>query len=120
MINRPTAIFLATALCVLPLTAQSDEEEAEKERVVPRVEKPIGDTYVPLEGAPWNHRLSPEIQTLREYQEQQAEKERKAARERRRSELESRIQAPDPGAPGAAPEPVIEETPDSLRIRDPE
>ena len=111
-------LLLLPALLALPLLAISEEEK--KDGILPKVDKPIPDTYEPLDGADWNHRTSDEIKALREYQKQQKEKERSEQEQQLRKELESKIQAPDPGAAPPPSDPEIEEDGDSLRISDPD
>ncbi len=94
--------------------------EAKKEGILPKVEKPIPDTYAPLDGADWNHRTSDELRQLREFQKLKEEQAETEQRMQLREELDAKIQAPDPGAPQAAAQPVVEESENQLRIRDPE
>lgn len=117
-----TVILFLAMLGMVPGTSLADKEQpaGKKEGLLPKVDKPIADTYAPLDGADWNHRMSPELQTLREYQRQEREQEEQASEEELRSRLESRIQAPDPGAPGAGQKPAIQETEEGLRISDPD
>lgn len=111
-------IILLPVLLGLPALALAEKEK--KEGLFPKVEKPIADTYQPLDGADWNHRTSEELRELREYQSQKKEQERSEYEAERRKALEAKIQAPDPGASPASSPPQIEEESGRIRIKDTE
>ncbi len=111
--------LLILAALALPFSI-AHSEDAKKEGFLPKVDKPISDTYEPLDGASWNHRTSEEIQTLREYQKQNQEKAESKRQLQLREELEAKIQAPDPGAVQPAPAPQVVESENRIQISDPE
>ena len=115
---------LSSALCLglyFVSAAALADDAGKKQGILPKVDKPIPDTYEPLDGADWNHRTSEELRTLREYQRQEKEKQGESEeRKRLRSKLESKIR--EPGSENALPAstPEIEADSDSMRISDPE
>lgn len=118
--HRKTAstTLLLTAAVIAVGNAQAADEK--KSGIIPKVDKPIPDTYEPLDGADWNHRMSDELKTLREYQKQNQEKAEAERQLKLRQELESKIQAPDPGAANPAAPPEVIESDNKLQISDPE
>lgn len=115
--------FLSISLCLgisLVSATAFAEETDDKQGLLPKVDKPIPETYEPLDGADWNHRTSQELKELREYQKQKKAKANSEYEARQRKELENKIQAPDPGAAPPATTPPVEDNNDRLRIRDPE
>ena len=88
-----------------------------------RVQKPIDETYEPLDGAAWNHRYSKELEELRAWRDAKAAFEREYQPEpgtlqSKPSIPEDRIQGPEPTVTSQRAEPTLEEDEDSLRIRE--
>ena len=81
---KKLSLVLLMGLGAITMTAQGEDAEKKSGLLPKKVDKPIPDTYEPLDGADWNHRLSPELQTLREYQDQQAEEQESEERQKLR------------------------------------
>lgn len=88
-----------------------------------KVEKPIDDTYQPLEGNEVNHRYFNTLDELRAWQDAKTAFEEEYEPEpgtlkAKPSIPEDRIQEPDPTVHSQPSEPTLEEDEDSLRIRE--
>lgn len=112
---RPTlALTLALSLTTGCALVPSGED---------RVEKPIDDTYQPLEGNEINHRYFDTLDELRAWQDAKAAFEEEYEPEPGTLSAtptvpEDRIHEPDPTVQRQPDEPSLEEDEDSLRIRE--
>lgn len=114
MHRKATAVLLLFGMMAGCSLFPSSEERKQ-------INKPIPETYEPLNGAHWNHRYSQELEELRAWQDAKTAFEDEYEPEpgtitTGQSVPEERIQEPQPGVRSQPGDPTLEEDEDSLRI----